>query len=70
MINSILWFIIVMLCIGFWLQHRTIGKLIKINEENEQMILDGVWLLKKHLVETHKRSFAETHDAEEADIIG
>lgn len=67
MIDFILWSIIVLLIIGYWVQHREIGLLIKMNEDNEQMILDGVWLLKKHIIKAHKASFK---DAEHAEIIG
>lgn len=70
MITFMLWFIIVLLAVAVFIQHREIGLLIKHNQENEQMILDGVWLLKKHLIESHKESFKDAHTAEEADIIG
>lgn len=67
MIDIILWSIIVLLIIGLWVQHREIGLLIKMNEDNEQMILDGVWLLKKHIIKDHKVSFK---DAEPTEVVG
>ena len=66
MIDLFLCTVIVLLIIGLWVQHREIGLLIKMNEDNEQMILDGVWLLKKHIIKDHKVSF---EDAETVEIV-
>ena len=52
---------------GFFFLGMQVSYLLKTHKEHEQMLLDGVWLLKKHIVKNHKPSF---EDAEPAEIVG
>lgn len=70
MLTGFLFFVVILLSIGFWVQHREIKMLIEFSQENEQMVLNGVWLLKKHLIETHKVSFKDADKAEPAEAVG
>ena len=71
MITAILWFIIVCLVVGFWLQHREIGLLTEVVRDQEQQNLKVVWMLKRHLINEHKAGFgADAEDAEIAEVVG
>lgn len=52
---------------GFFFLGMQVSYLLKTRKEHEQMILDGVWLLKKHIVKNHKVSY---EDAEIAEVVG
>ncbi len=51
---------------GFFFLGTQVSYLLKTCKEHEQMILDGVWLLKKHIIKDHKVSF---EDAEPIEIV-
>lgn len=52
---------------GFFFLGMQVSHLLKTRKEHEQMILDGVWLLKKHIIKNHNVSY---EDAEIAEVVG
>ena len=52
---------------GFFFLGMQVSYLLKTHKEHEQMVLDGVWLLKKHIIRDHKVSY---EDAEIAEVVG
>ena len=52
---------------GFFFLGMQVSHLLKTHKEHEQMVLDGVWLLKKHIIKDHKVSY---EDAEIAEVVG
>ncbi len=52
---------------GFFFLGMQVSHLLKTRKEHEQMVLDGVWLLKKHIIRDHKASY---EDAEIAEVVG
>jgi len=51
---------------GFLFLGTQVFYLLKTHKEHEQMVLDGVWLLKKHIIKDHKVSF---EDAEPIEMV-